>query len=343
MQSVDKQLILNYINGTGVRTSNYLWDLATLIEQYPFCQTLHLVYARELQGSKSVHTAQQIRISALHATDRAVLRFLLSKAQSVDDASESNSLIVTGLDPDVHIAHSPSKPAVSMEKPAEELLQMDVPSLIDEVIESSPVEDGAEVIGVSGVIPDEKPDKVILPSDEQLIDDPTQVVKTSRKQALLALIDQKLEELKAARQREEQSIRLALQSSTPENNVPDSLLKKESAKPFDVNDLLQMEALPPEMGKGEIQDKLGLIDKFLQEEPRLSKPRAGFFNQTEVAAHSNADQEEIVSETLAKVYIKQGNLAKAVKVFEKLSLKFPEKSSYFAAQIENLLNNSNKS
>jgi tetratricopeptide (TPR) repeat protein len=49
----------------------------------------------------------------------------------------------------------------------------------------------------------------------------------------------------------------------------------------------------------------------------------------------------LVTETLAKIYIAQKNYAEARKVYEKLLLKFPEKSGYFASQIKLLDNSGN--
>lgn len=79
-----------------------------------------------------------------------------------------------------------------------------------------------------------------------------------------------------------------------------------------------------------------LIDKFIKEEPRISQPRRDFFNPVNMAENSSIDKEDIVSETLAKIYISQGLLQKALKIYQKLYLLIPEKNTYFAAQIENL-------
>ncbi len=82
--------------------------------------------------------------------------------------------------------------------------------------------------------------------------------------------------------------------------------------------------------------KRDIIDRFIREEPRISKPRAAFFNPGDSAVRSNMDEEEIVSETLARLYAEQGNVQKAIHIYEKLSLINQEKSRYFAAQIEKL-------
>ena len=79
-----------------------------------------------------------------------------------------------------------------------------------------------------------------------------------------------------------------------------------------------------------------LIDKFILENPSISRPKAEFYNPISVAQNSIIDQENIVSETLGKIYEKQGYIEKAISIYEKLCLKYPEKSRYFAAQIERL-------
>ena len=82
--------------------------------------------------------------------------------------------------------------------------------------------------------------------------------------------------------------------------------------------------------------KAEIIDKFIAENPSISRPKQEFFNPISAAQESVIDQENIVSETLATIYERQGYFEKAISIYEKLHLKYPEKSRYFAAQIERL-------
>ena len=61
--------------------------------------------------------------------------------------------------------------------------------------------------------------------------------------------------------------------------------------------------------------------------------------ELKVAKVSLAEDEGVVSETLADLLAKQGYIEKARHMYHKLSLLFPEKSTYFAGKIENLKNN----
>jgi len=83
-----------------------------------------------------------------------------------------------------------------------------------------------------------------------------------------------------------------------------------------------------------------LMDKFIHEEPIL-QPRLDFGTPKklpDLAKKSSKLQEEIISESMAMIYIRQKKLDLAIATLHKLSLKFPEKSAYFAAFIKNLEN-----
>lgn len=56
----------------------------------------------------------------------------------------------------------------------------------------------------------------------------------------------------------------------------------------------------------------------------------------EVAKQSVQDPTNLASETLAKLLARQGQYRKAIKIYQRLSLLYPEKSRYFAATIEEL-------
>ena len=82
------------------------------------------------------------------------------------------------------------------------------------------------------------------------------------------------------------------------------------------------------------KSKKVLIDQFIENEPSITRQKGTFFNPVVAAKKSVTDQENIISETLAQIYMDQGFVDKAISTYEKLSLKYPEKSTYFAALIE---------
>lgn len=77
-----------------------------------------------------------------------------------------------------------------------------------------------------------------------------------------------------------------------------------------------------------------LVEKFIREEPKISKPKTEFYSPVNMARQSVTEDDNLASETLAKIYIAQGNYSKAIRTLRVLELKYPEKSLYFAALIQ---------
>jgi len=80
-------------------------------------------------------------------------------------------------------------------------------------------------------------------------------------------------------------------------------------------------------------EKFALIDAFISNKPKL-KPLDKHSKLINVAEDSAFETEDLMTETLARIYVEQKNYDKAIQSYRILSLKYPEKSSLFADQIQ---------
>jgi len=86
------------------------------------------------------------------------------------------------------------------------------------------------------------------------------------------------------------------------------------------------------------KEQLEIIENFIKTKPSIgkNKPVSGASDNTDLSENSSVFSDNIVSETLVEILIKQGKKDKAIEVLKKLIWKFPQKKAYFAAQIEEL-------
>lgn len=77
-----------------------------------------------------------------------------------------------------------------------------------------------------------------------------------------------------------------------------------------------------------------LIDMFLTTPPATMKPRSDVSGSDLAQPSEKNTTHELVSETLAEIYLAQGLPDKAAQIYSKLSLLYPEKKAYFAARLQ---------
>ena len=82
--------------------------------------------------------------------------------------------------------------------------------------------------------------------------------------------------------------------------------------------------------------KIDLIDKFIKNSPKIKIDKE-YKPEVEIIPESKV-KDDLITETLAKIYINQKKYNKAIKAYNILSLKYPKKSSFFADQIERIKN-----
>lgn len=99
----------------------------------------------------------------------------------------------------------------------------------------------------------------------------------------------------------------------------------EEPAPYQLTELPEEEPIKP-------LKQQDLIDKFIASNPKIHLSDKFEYEEPQNLTQ-NEVSESVFTESLAKIYIKQGQYEKALHIFEKLNLKYPEKNTYFADQI----------
>jgi hypothetical protein len=108
---------------------------------------------------------------------------------------------------------------------------------------------------------------------------------------------------------------------------------------YSFNEWLQLAAKKPIVRKNEMpfQEKLlknNLIDTFIQNNPKITPLEKGRNFTTPIP--KNKQDDALMTETLASVYLAQKKYENAIQAYKILSLKYPEKSGFFADEIKRI-------
>ncbi len=101
------------------------------------------------------------------------------------------------------------------------------------------------------------------------------------------------------------------------------------------NEWLQLASQQPikrDKSESEKKKKFELLDKFIESKPKII-PKDDKAPKINIKESVKIDQNQLMTETLAQVYLEQKKYKKAIQAYKILSLKYPEKSGLFADRI----------
>ena len=300
------------------RASNYaqvsasdIAGLKEVLDRYPYFQPARVLLVRALKVSDDISFQEELKDAALHAGDRRLLRQIvegklpeaIKEAEVIEESTEAEAFEIPML------AVEPEEVALEAGFSSSET---DVTTETIEIAAEERQEEEAIVFEAPPVLKEAE----IL---SQILEYP-EIAEVSNDQASIVSAPHHVE------------------SQQPERLSFTEWLKRSRVE-YPAKPKKEAEREPVSVAPKEKVEEESLISKFIETDPRISPPtKAAFFSPVDMARKSVEDRDDVVSETLAKIYAAQGDIQRAIRIYNKLSLLYPEKNSYFAALIEKLEN-----
>lgn len=301
--------VIAHINDGQPISESDLGSLEALLNEHPYSAHLQALLAKAYQGVAPAKFDQQLKAAAVRVGDRVTLHnYIFSEPAQIvvkDEETIEDAEAPTEVD-STNAALTPEQNSDSEESSS-------IAELDQQLI--------SEALGAGAAL-------------ELLADSPSMEEDSEKERA-------EMNEGESEQVSEETNNRDSEQSSVPDHAQEASI---QHEAPMDPNEKMSLSAWMQRLGPepqaapsaGIPKQTMDIVNHFIDNESSLVPQRASFFSPTKAAKESLIDHDEIVSETLAKVYEQQGNIEKAISTYQKLSLSHPEKSAYFAGLIEAL-------
>lgn len=311
-----KQEFIEYLSYPEKLNSHSIPVLEKLVNSYPYFQTAHLLFLKNLHNQKSIDYEKNLHRTSIYAPERKILYNLIKK-----NKIQENLITTTEVkQPKPYITSThPTQSTVIGFKHEEITPRLEPIVLLKEDLIGTPQEKKTELLTSA---------------------------KESSKVQIETNDDLKLLEKEMLRETYRTSVTIELL----EKNPPESIVLRNDKQEIDAtsdvhsfSEWLNIIAQKPDSAPVEIdvtkqKEKSNLIDQFISNEITKIPPKSKveFYSAETMAKKSLQDNETIVSETLANIYLKQGNFQKARSAYEILIVKYPEKISIFASLLDKI-------
>jgi hypothetical protein len=315
---VEKENFIEVLRHYSKITEEEALRVLSLRERYPYSQLLHALTARVSKDHDFINHSKELQLAAVYAADRSVLKDVMT----LDNVLPAR---VAGA-PIKQVVKSTSASApIPVSQPPASAFSENITNVADQVMSDleklHQLKHNFELMFVDSNLP-----KAIPSLTEKHETDSESSSKESSKSRKARIVE--LAKAMAA----------AKESEPVEDSLPKPKKKKELPPESFIEELATTKReIEPENEKQ--KEQLEIIEQFIKTQPSISSPKdkvvvtpAGDLTTIKTGEFND----NVVSETLVEILIKQGKKDKAVEVLKKLIWKFPQKKAYFAAQIEEL-------
>ncbi len=342
-------------------TDQDIKSLNQLRKQYPYFQNQYVMIARALKKRNHPKTDAFIKKAAIYSADRALLKSIIMDEHDFAPVVEEAPAApvpqeVKEVAPPEPEASANTKevvqealiektgagaPSISKKQEKPELPKADLKKTSDSKQEEPSTESKPETEQVKKApeaeikespatppppLPEpEKAAPIVAETAREAAEVTTQenepAPRPESNQELIDELERDLQEIRKKKQLiakmlEQQEAKQAPKKTTPAKKAASA--KKKATTP----------------GKSQSE----LIEKFIRNEPQMGKQKPVLdesnHQNEDLSARFTKEQDDFYTETMAKLMVTQKKYRKAIQVYEKLGLKFPEKRAYFASQIE---------